>query len=637
MLKYTNIILALLKMEKDDRFFYFLKYGVLRRFEGEAEIIFVEIPQIPKKVVVYRRPSYRQKTYDRLYLNNMDLPHIPLFEGEENLKLLSLENNCINKIDHLVSLNNLLYLNLYSNKIYEIENLHTVPKLRAIMLGKNQIEKIKQLNWLVDLEVLDLHSNRIKVLENLSMLKKLRLLNLANNQITNFNELVNNKNLEEINLRKNLIVSIPKELCINLEKVKKLNLGKNMISKLEFLLEIKKLKSLTELIVEDNPVLVLKESSDLIKGLPIKVKNNKELMNEMININNNNLLNKRKDSNQRNQIESINSTLGGFKENSLSTLPIRRDSNSIKDLKRVINNESNNTISTFSPVLKKSNLINRELPEILIDQMNTPSIKEEDVINLNNDKNIFANHLDETSTSNIISHIEKEWHYEFKYICDNGYNGYNTKRLKESKIVSGHAELEGNNKLNIYGNALEVLDQEEFYQNITIIHFEYFNIDLISNRKVLEKLKLFKKITKLIFNYNNIHSFYQMIKFEEFNDVESIFISNNEICAATLLKPFLIYRFQNLKFFNEIELTQKDIINAKKVFEYFDKCISQVEGKQQSTTVKYIEPSFKEAEIINQEKNIPLSSNLEKEKIKVEFFNFCKNNLMDVLEEMIDE
>src|SRR4051794_11102578 len=104
-----NTIETILKIEKDDRFIYFLKYGILRRFEGEADILFVEIPQIPKKIVVYRRPTYRQKTYDRLYLNNLDLPHIPLFEGEENLKLLSLENNLITKIDHLVSLNNLLY------------------------------------------------------------------------------------------------------------------------------------------------------------------------------------------------------------------------------------------------------------------------------------------------------------------------------------------------------------------------------------------------------------------------------------------------------------------------------------------------------------------------------------------------
>ena len=195
----------MLRVETDERFIYFLRYGIIRRIEGDSDILFVEIPQIPKKIVVYRRPKFRYKSSDKLYLNKYDLLHIPLFEGEENLRLLSLENNWINKIDHLVSLNNLLYLNLYGNKIQEIENLNTVSRLKALLLGKNLIDKIKNLNSLTDLEVLDLHSNRIKMIENLSHLKKLRLLNFANNQITNFNELVFNRNLEEINLRKNMV------------------------------------------------------------------------------------------------------------------------------------------------------------------------------------------------------------------------------------------------------------------------------------------------------------------------------------------------------------------------------------------------------------------------------------------------
>jgi leucine-rich repeat-containing protein 49 len=200
-----TIKLDLLKTENDDRYIYFLRYGIIRRVESEGEILFAEIPQIPKKIVIYRRPRNRQRTPEKFYLNSMDLPHMPLFEGEESLKLLSLENNLITKIDHLVSLSNLLYLNLYNNRIVEIENLHSIPKLKALMLGKNQIERIRNLNNLADLEVLDLHSNKIKLIENLGGLKKLRLLNLANNQLTSFNELVNNKQLEEINLRKNMV------------------------------------------------------------------------------------------------------------------------------------------------------------------------------------------------------------------------------------------------------------------------------------------------------------------------------------------------------------------------------------------------------------------------------------------------
>ena len=45
-----------------------------------------------------------------------------------------------------------------------------------------------------------------------------------------------------------------------------------------------------------------------------------------------------------------------------------------------------------------------------------------------------------------------------------GLNGY--KRRKESRseclVQSGHAEIEGDNKLFIYGNALEVLNNPDF-------------------------------------------------------------------------------------------------------------------------------------------------------------------------------
>ncbi len=45
-----------------------------------------------------------------------------------------------------------------------------------------------------------------------------------------------------------------------------------MISKIDYLLELKKLKSLNELVIEDNPVLVLKESNEILRCLPIKIK-----------------------------------------------------------------------------------------------------------------------------------------------------------------------------------------------------------------------------------------------------------------------------------------------------------------------------------------------------------------------------
>ena len=49
-----------------------------------------------------------------------------------------------------------------------------------------------------------------------------------------------------------------------------------MISKIDHLIELKKIKHLSELIIEDNPVLVLREAIELTKSLPIKLKQSKE-------------------------------------------------------------------------------------------------------------------------------------------------------------------------------------------------------------------------------------------------------------------------------------------------------------------------------------------------------------------------
>ena len=45
-----------------------------------------------------------------------------------------------------------------------------------------------------------------------------------------------------------------------------------MISSIDHLLEFKKLTSLNELIIEDNPVLFIKEVQEILKTLPIKIK-----------------------------------------------------------------------------------------------------------------------------------------------------------------------------------------------------------------------------------------------------------------------------------------------------------------------------------------------------------------------------
>ena len=574
--------------EKDERYLYFLRYGLLRRYEGKGDILYVEIPQIPKNIVIYRKPLTRNKFSEKLYLNKKDLPHIPLLEGEENLKLLSLESNLIIKIEHLISLNNLLFLNLYENKITEIENLQTVPKLKALMLGKNQITRIKNLNYLSDLEVLDLHSNKIKLIENLFSLKKLRILNLANNQLTSFLELMNNRNLEDINLRKNLIVSIP-NLTNNFEKLKKINIGKNMISKIDFILEFKKLRRLEELYIEDNPVILLKDAYQKIMYLPLKFKDP-------------NLLKHLKSLNENNNNNNNNNNKNSYNINNIN------------------NRQINSSISKQSKNLKVSNL----------DDKSTRSQSG----NFDNNKN----NNDENERNILINKIEKEWDMEYKYIIENGFNGFNSLKLKETKMQLCHAEIEREKQLNLFGNAIEVLGYNEFYNNTNTIQIQFFNFDFIIQKENIENINKFIHLKSLIFSKNNLHSLYQIIKLEEIKNLEYVTIKNNEICNNALIKYFLIYRLQNIKYYNGIDITNKDIIMSKKIFEQFDQTISicEKENIKKKNTSNNLNNKGKNEEngVVKDNKNFLLDIN--RFDINLKFLSFVKKNLSIALDEIID-
>ena len=67
---------------------------------------------------------------------------------------------------------------------------------------------------------------------------------------------------------------------------------------------------------------------------------------------------------------------------------------------------------------------------------------------------------EDISADGLLKVISQEWSNEMERIKQLGLNGY--KRRKDSRqdclVQSGHAEIEGDKKLFIYGNALEVLN-----------------------------------------------------------------------------------------------------------------------------------------------------------------------------------
>jgi len=73
-------------------------------------------------MIIYRRPSERLKSSEKLSLDQRGLKRVPLLEGEEKVKYFNLQNNQIEKIENLVSLPNLTFLDLSSNKVSEISS-----------------------------------------------------------------------------------------------------------------------------------------------------------------------------------------------------------------------------------------------------------------------------------------------------------------------------------------------------------------------------------------------------------------------------------------------------------------------------------------------------------------------------------
>ena len=80
----------LLNEEKDERYRYLLRHGNIVSIEAETLSLYVELPQIPNIVIIYRRPSERDTNVEKMNLDSRCLKHIPLLEGEEKIKYLNL-------------------------------------------------------------------------------------------------------------------------------------------------------------------------------------------------------------------------------------------------------------------------------------------------------------------------------------------------------------------------------------------------------------------------------------------------------------------------------------------------------------------------------------------------------------------
>lgn len=164
-----KLIAKLLESEHDERYRYLLKHGKLHHIEADSFSLYVELPQIPNILIIYRRPKERLQNPEKIQLDSRGLKHIPLLEGEERIKYLNLQNNEILKIENLVSLPNLHFLDLSQNKLTELGPcISKLAAMRVLILSKNMLSALSGpggvapiVSCLTNLDMLDLHDNRI--------------------------------------------------------------------------------------------------------------------------------------------------------------------------------------------------------------------------------------------------------------------------------------------------------------------------------------------------------------------------------------------------------------------------------------------------------------------------------------------
>lgn len=151
----------------------------------------------------------------------------------------------------------------------------------------------------------------------------------------------------------------------------------------------------------------------------------------------------------------------------------------------------------------------------------------------------------------VIKIIQKEWERESERL-DAKKNGQYAKNPQsknfgdKSLVQSGHAEIESNRILYIYGNALEVLARSEFYDVVEEMHLTYVRFDLIVYHPNLDKLRKFTKLKKLVLSHNFLNSFILLSKIECIHSLDQLYIYDNEVLNTRTLKSFIVYRFQHI-------------------------------------------------------------------------------------------
>lgn len=166
----------------------------------------------------------------RIDLEDQELQHIPLVEGEEKAERVLLNNNQIYNIENLVSLPVISYLNLSNNLIHKVNHMDNMGSLKELRLDNNFIENLSDLSSLTRLEKLSVRNNKLKSVNGLHKLQWLTHLNVSSNLLPMFDVQGLCPSLEILDCSLNKLTSLA-SIQRYTHKLKELNVQQNPLEK----------------------------------------------------------------------------------------------------------------------------------------------------------------------------------------------------------------------------------------------------------------------------------------------------------------------------------------------------------------------------------------------------------------------
>ncbi|XP_033022665.1 leucine-rich repeat-containing protein 49 isoform X5 [Lacerta agilis] len=485
----------------------FLQHDLEKNYSGKQDNITYGNTAFP---LVHRTAEEKMQHSDRLTLERQKLTVCPIIDGEEHLRLLSFQHNCITRIQNISNLQHLVFLDLYDNQIEEISGLTTLRSLRVLLLGNNRIRRISNLDNLVSLDVLDLHGNQIAIIENLNHLSDLRVLNLARNCLTYIENLNGLDSLTELNLRYNQI-RIVKDVD-TLPCLQRLFLSFNNISRFDDILCLADSASLSDVTLDGNPIAqeALYKHTVLHHMMQLRQLDMKKITEE---------------------------------ERRMASVALRKEEEKRRESHKqtLLKEKKRLTISNIAHQWESQQ--NRSLP----------SSQE------NNEDN------ESSHNSRSTPYVFPEETRSLDSLLNKGTQGLS---VLDSHLV----EIEGDT-VYLYGSgALESLDRNWSVQtagSITTISFNFIDFDEIV--PVLPKLRIrFPNSLHLKFKENNLAVLKQFNALAQLRRLEQLTVDaqGNPVVTFTLWKYYVMFRLGhfNLQKINGMEVTQNDMVMAENLF-----------------------------------------------------------------------